>query len=64
LSREHLELLKALWWQELVGKSCHREWIVNVGLRTAAERIAHLLCELLLRLESIGATDGYPARYR
>jgi CRP-like cAMP-binding protein len=49
----------ALWWQELVSKSIHREWIVNVGQRTAFERIAHLFCEMFLRLESVGLTDGF-----
>jgi len=66
ISREELESLvdrypeitRALWWQELVSKSCHREWIVNVGVRSAMERLAHLLCEMFLRLESIGATSG------
>jgi len=43
----------ALWWQELVSKSIHREWIVNIGQRNAQERMAHLFCEMFLRLESI-----------
>jgi CRP-like cAMP-binding protein len=49
----------ALWWQELVSKSIHREWIVNVGQRSAQERIAHLFCEMYLRLESVGLTQGF-----
>lgn len=49
----------ALWWQELVSKSIHREWIVSVGQRSAQERIAHLFCEMFLRLESVGLTDGF-----
>lgn len=49
----------ALWWQELVSKSIQREWIVNVGQRSALERIAHLLCEMFLRLESVGLTQGF-----
>ena len=49
----------ALWWVELVSKSIHREWIVNVGQRSARQRIAHLLCEMFLRLESVGLTDGF-----
>jgi CRP-like cAMP-binding protein len=48
----------ALWWQELVSKSIHREWIVNVGQRSAGERIAHLFCEMFLRLKSVGLTNG------
>jgi CRP-like cAMP-binding protein len=52
------ELLRALRWQELVSASYSREWIVNVGARAAVQRIAHLLCEMFLRLESVGETDG------
>ena len=49
----------ALWWQELVSKSIHREWILNVGQRSAQERISHLFCEMFLRLESVGLTNGF-----
>ena len=49
----------ALWWQELVSKSIHREWIVNVGQRSALERVAHLFCEMFLRLETVGLSDGF-----
>ena len=49
----------ALWWVELVSKSIHREWIVSVGQRSAEQRIAHLFCEMFLRLESVGLTDGF-----
>lgn len=54
----HPNITTALWWQELVSKSIHREWIVNIGQRNALERIAHLCCEMFLRLESVGLTDG------
>ena len=63
ICQEHAEIIRALWWQELVSKSCNREWIVNVGVRSAAERISHLICELFLRLESIGLTDGYGCEF-
>ncbi len=53
----------ALWWQELVSKSIHREWIVNIAQRTARERIAHLFCEIFLRLESVGLTDGFSCEF-
>jgi CRP-like cAMP-binding protein len=55
----HPNITTAFWWQELVSKSIHREWIVNVGQRSAQERIAHLFCEMFLRLESVGLTDGF-----
>jgi CRP-like cAMP-binding protein len=67
IGRDHLHrvatsspnITTALWWQELVSKSISREWIVNIGQRSAEERVAHLLCEMFLRMESIGMSDGF-----
>ena len=36
----------------LVASSIFREWTLNVGRRDARARIAHLLCELCVRLEA------------
>lgn len=47
-------LMKALWLDTLVQGAIFREWVVNVGRRNARARIAHLLCELVLRLEQSG----------
>ena len=49
---------RALWLDSLVDASVFREWVVNVGRRNAKARIAHLLCELALRLDSTGVADG------
>ena len=49
---------RALWWATLVDEATLREWLVNLGQRDAATRIAHLFCELHLRLKSIGLADG------
>jgi CRP-like cAMP-binding protein len=40
--------------EEMIG----REWLVNVGQRTAIERLAHLLCEIFTRMQRVGLTDG------
>jgi CRP-like cAMP-binding protein len=45
---------KAMWRDTLVDGSIFREWIANVGRRDARTRIAHLLCELSLRLKVAG----------
>jgi CRP-like cAMP-binding protein len=58
LTANHPRVTQALWWQELVNGSIQREWTLNVGQRTAYERIAHLLVELFLRLECVGLTRG------
>src|SRR3954452_11125357 len=45
---------QAFWWETLVFASIQREWTVSLGLRTALERISHLLCELFFRLRAVG----------
>ena len=51
-------LTRALWWNSLVEEAIQREWITNLGQRDAAERLAHLFCELFIRLRAVGLTDG------
>jgi CRP-like cAMP-binding protein len=66
ISRETLQYLTAnyprlsyaLWWDTLVEAAIQREWSVNLGQRTAFERLGHLLCELFVRLRSVGLTVG------
>jgi CRP-like cAMP-binding protein len=55
---EHPRITQALFWNELVTVAIQREWTLNVGQRTAYERIAHLLCEMFLRLRAVGLADG------
>lgn len=51
----------AMWYETLVEGSIFREWIANIGRRGAQARIAHLLCELALRLEvaGLGSQAGF-----
>ena len=59
LTAQRPRITQALWWQELVAMAVQREWTLNVGQRSAYERIAHLLVELYLRLRAVGrAHDG------
>ena len=66
LSREFFEeistayprIVTALWWESLVDAAIQREWTLNLGQRTALERMAHLLCELFFRLRLAGLTSG------
>lgn len=45
-------LAHAFWRTTLVEAALYREAIVNIGHRPAAPRIAHLLCELLVRVRT------------
>ena len=57
----HPNIARALRWAGLVDEAITREWLANIGRRSADKRIAHLLCELLVRLQAVDlATDrGY-----
>ena len=49
---------RALWSTTLVEESISREWLVSIGKRSALERVAHLLCEIYLRLAAVGRNTG------
>lgn len=51
-------LTRAFWLDMLVSVEVQREWTVSLGRRTAVERMAHLFCELLVRLRSVGLADA------
>jgi CRP-like cAMP-binding protein len=54
LTVTHSRIARALWWATLVEEAILRQWLVNVGQRQAEVRVAHLFCELLVRLRVIG----------
>lgn len=54
----HPPLQRGLAWIESVRESICREWLVNLASRKAFARLAHLLCELSVRSNSIGLLDG------
>lgn len=58
LAAKYPEWARAFWFDTLVDSSIFREWTLNIGRRTAAARVAHLLLEIAARLEQIGQSDG------
>ena len=62
VTRKHPHLARTLWLSTLIDAAIHREAIVSLGRRTALARIAHLFCEMYVRLEMVGMTDG--SRYK
>jgi CRP-like cAMP-binding protein len=54
-------LARVLWFMTNLDAAIHREWAVSLGRRDAVSRLAHLFCELQVRLEIVGlaAPDGY-----
>ena len=47
-----------LWRDTMLDGALYRQWLTNVGRRSAYQRIAHLLCEVWWRLQAVGRTRG------
>ena len=61
MTETHPHLGRMLWFSTLLDASIHREKILSIGRRSAVARIAHILCELHVRLRLVGLADdnGY-----
>jgi hypothetical protein len=47
-------LAQAFWRETLMQAAIFQEWVVNLGRRDAFARVAHIICELTVRLQSVG----------
>jgi CRP-like cAMP-binding protein len=56
ITERHPHLARLLWLSTLIDSAIHREWLVAMGRRSAREHMAHLFCELYLRLQLVGLT--------
>jgi CRP-like cAMP-binding protein len=54
----HPRVADAFWRDTLVDAAIFREWVANVGRRTAFGRLAHLLCESFTRMKSVGLAES------
>ncbi len=64
LFSRHPRLPGVFWRETLIDAAIFREWMVGMGRRKAPSRIAHLLCELYVKLESVGLANGHTAPLR
>lgn len=51
---EDAHLARLLWFSTLLDAAIHREWIVTMEQSPAANRAAHVFCELWHRLDFVG----------
>jgi CRP-like cAMP-binding protein len=58
LCARHPRLAGALWRETLIDAAIFREWMMGLGRREADARIAHFLCEMLVRLRAVGLAEG------
>lgn len=62
ITEQYPHLTRVYWFSTNLDAAIHREWEVSLGRRSAVARLAHLFCELYVRLEIVGLTEGneYP----
>lgn len=54
LTERHPHLGRLLWLDTIIDAAIHRQWLVAMGRRSGLGHLAHLLCELYLRLQAAG----------
>ena len=57
ITEHHPHLARVYWFLTALDAAIHREWVLSLGRRNAIERIAHLICELRVRLGLVGQAD-------
>lgn len=55
---KHPRIGMALWADTMFDAAIYRAWMTNIGRLSAHARIAHLLCELFMRLHVVGLPKG------
>ncbi len=59
VAAEHPNIAAVLWRDTLIDAAVFREWMVGIGRRSAYARIAHLLCELVVRFRAVELTEDH-----
>src|ERR671921_418406 len=48
-----------MWRDTLIDAAVFREWMIGIGRRSAEARIAHVLCEILVRMRAVGLANEH-----
>jgi CRP-like cAMP-binding protein len=59
LCTRYPRITAAFWRETLIEGAIFREWVTNIGRREAYNRMAHILCEVLVRLRAVGLVEGH-----
>jgi CRP-like cAMP-binding protein len=62
LIRDHPRLGDLFWRDTLIDAAVFRQWMVSMGRRSAYSHMAHLLCELLVRLRAVELVEDHAFR--
>ncbi|OHV17900.1 Crp/Fnr family transcriptional regulator [Methylorubrum extorquens] len=48
-----------LWRETLIDAAIFRAWMIGMGRRSAFQQVAHLFCEVYMKLQAAGLADHY-----
>lgn len=54
LTEAHPHLTRMLWLETVIDAAIHRQWLLSMGRQNGPARLARLICELYVRLETVG----------
>lgn len=63
LMDDHPQIARAFWRLSLLEGAMFRAWMVGMGRRTAYARVAHLLCEVMVRMRAVGLAENNRANF-
>ena len=58
MTERHPHLTRLYWLMTNIDAAIHREWTLSLGRRSAQSAMAHLFCELFVRLGIVGLTEN------
>ena len=58
ITEQYPHLTRLYWFATTLDAAIHREWELSLGRRTALAKIAALFCEMRIRFDVVGMTDG------
>jgi CRP-like cAMP-binding protein len=64
ITKTYPYLTRVLWLTTLVDAAVHRTWMITLGRMDARNRVAHFLCEMHDRLETVGLTQDHSYELR
>jgi CRP-like cAMP-binding protein len=59
LTEDFPHLARLYWLMTNIDAAIQREWTLSLGRRSAQARMAHVFCEMLIRLEVVGMTENH-----
>lgn len=57
ITERYPHLTRLLWLDTIIDAAIHRQWLVAMGRRSGLGHVAHLVCELYLRLQAAGQAN-------